>query len=333
MNERAIIETSPKKNPPELPKDIRKKESRKLPLVSINEIFKNIRDKCPKTEMKKYGYGRNYVIILPEAWEELKLMIGWGKKTPTNVFEQLYQGMGYYFKNANRKTILVISHFLYIYAANRSPVSACISNGVHDSIMNRLEYERGIYCENEKKYNKLPNGKVYNPFVDEFGCSEVNLYGHTHPDIGVFFSHDDRNSGYATPNMPAAIFVADPIRKQLKAMVGVEQEEAQIIVCEYSNEIAIDNMKEDSFEKVRYVNKIIKRNRFYKEQTKEELITELGKTCNELLNTCYGSKGKYEVSTTVTGKEHIKVDIKISSNKAAKRKKMMSFALDNEDET
>lgn len=347
MNDNLVFIT-----PPPLPDDHREKvekKEKKIPVFSIKEVFNLIKEKCDDTKARKYGAGNHFVVILPEAWEELKCMIGWGKRTPANVYEQIYQGMGHYFRNVDGNYILVVSHFLYIYAAQRSPTSACISNGEYDSMMRRIEYEREIFCGNEVRYNRTLTGKVFNPWA-ELG-SEVDVYGHTHPDIGVFFSSDDKGSGYATPTKPAAIFVADPIRKQLKARVGVEQEEAQIVVFEYSTkvptvnylrnsnrDIDIERMKEydtDSLKKqteknpgdeVKDNSENIANNKRIKELSSEDLIVELGKVCNELLNPIHGSKGVYTTNTSMRGKERIKVDIKINPKLAAKRKSISSFA-------
>ena len=334
-------------SPPPLPNDHREKvekKEKKMPVFSIKEIFDQIKEKCELTKVQKFGSGNHYVVILPEAWEELKSMIGWGKRTPTNVYEQLYQGMGHYFRNVDGNYILIVSHFLYIYAAHRSPTSACISNGEYDSMMRRIEYEREIFCSNEARYNRTFAGKVFDPWANH--GSEVDIYGHTHPDIGVFFSSDDKGSGYATPAKPAAIFVADPIRKQLKSRVGVHQEEAQIVVFEYVTKTSTINGNMDvarrfgaysdplkkSFEKNQDLSTesknntedIVNKNRI-KELSRDELIVELGKICNELLNPVHGSKGSYTINTTMRGKERIKVNLKINPKVAAKRKSIPTF--------
>ena len=309
--------------PPPLPKDPRetvKKEEKRMTVLSIKEVFNKIEEKCETTKVRKFGSGNHYVVILPEAWEELKSMIGWGKRTPTNVYEQLYQGMGHYFRNEDGNYILIVSHFLYIYAAHRSSTSACISNGEYDSMMRRIEYERKVYCGNEVGCNRTSTGKVFNPWAGM--GSEVDIYGHTHPDIGVFFSSDDKGSGYATPSKPAAIFVADPIRKQLKARVGINQEESQILVFEYvtkDSSCVCDESKGND-------NSIAK-DKCVRALTRDELIVELGRICNELLNPVHGSKGSYITNTTMRGKEHIKVDIKIDPKMAAKRKRISSFSM------
>ena len=289
---------------PALPTDNRRKELRQYPVLSLKDVLRRIQDNCGEIEMKQYGSGRNYVVILPKAWDELKTMIDWGKRTPANVYEQLYQGMGYYFNNINDGKILVVSHFLYIYAANRSPASACIFDGVYDSIMQRIEYEREIYRKNEASYNITPEGNVYNPFVDEFGSSTANLYGHTHPDLGVFFSHADRTSGFATPDMPAAIFVADPIRMQMKAAVGIEQDEAQVIACSYCP------IRKEEQEKTKYLTELrLEKAVFSGSRYENRLTSKLYRICVKLLNSEYCLRGCCVIKPTWMGKEHIKVDI------------------------
>ena len=310
------LNKSVKEAPPALPYDPRKKEIKKLAEFSLFEIKRLAETRCEPFEYQFYGEknGEDVVFILPEAWEKLTHIIDWGKRTPTNTFEQIYQGMGYCFTDGKRR-ILVITYFLYIYAANRSPTSACINDGEQDSIMRRIEIERGIIQTNEAKCNITPDGKyVYNPYITRYGCSKVNAYCHTHPGIGTFFSYDDKTSGYATPDNPSAIMVADPIKKEIKARVGIEQRDAQVIVCEkITNNKSLCskstiNSRSDGTNDAN-ISGI---------KSKEMVIKELGSSCNELLNPIYGSRGNYSVRTSFTGKEHIKVNISIKPKKSGK---------------
>lgn len=290
-------ETQARKCPPELPKNIRKDETRVFPKLSTSEVLTLIKEKCGPVETEKFGRGNDKVIILPGATKELYSLIYWGERTPTNTFEQIYQGMGHIFEKDGIRTV-VISHFLYIYAAERTPVSACISNGVYDSIMKRIEYERQIYNRNERICNKTGNGFLFDPFVNEYDLSEVVLYGHTHPGLGCFFSQPDKTSGYATPNLPAVTFVADPIRKDMKAIVGIEEQDAQIIVFEYSQQ-RIEKAGKKTYHSVEI----------------EELLSEIGRDCNDILNPLYGVKGKYKSYRTISGAQRIKFDMKWRPNK------------------
>ena len=223
--------TEPKLVPPPLPVDNRKREIRRFPSLSKDEAMKIIHDKCPAINTERYGYGTDKVIFLPNATNKLLSIVDWGMKTPNNRYEQIYQGMGHIFVNDDHR-VMIISHVLYIYAAERSPVSARIFNGPFDSIMERIEYDRDVYIQNEKGCNSAGKGKVYDPFI-EYGPSEVVMYGHTHPGLGCFFSEPDRRSGFACENLPAVTFVLDPIGKDMKAMMGIEERDAEIFVCSY----------------------------------------------------------------------------------------------------
>ena len=170
--------TEPKLVPPPLPVDNRKREIRRFPSLSKDEAMKIIHDKCPAINTERYGYGTDKVIFLPNATNKLLSIVDWGMKTPNNRYEQIYQGMGHIFVNDDHR-VMIISHVLYIYAAERSPVSARIFNGPFDSIMERIEYDRDVYIQNEKGCNSAGKGKVYDPFI-EYGPSEVVMYGHTH---------------------------------------------------------------------------------------------------------------------------------------------------------
>lgn len=198
---------------------------------SQQRLSRSSGSRCPAINIERYGDGTDKVIFLPNATKKLLSIVDWGMKTPNNRYEQIYQGMGHIFVNDDHR-VMIISHVLYIYAAERSPVSARIFNGTFDSIMERIEYDRYIYNQNEKSCNNAGKGKVYDPFI-EYGSSEVVMYGHTHPGLGCFFSGPDRRSGFACEDLPAVTFVLDPIGKDMKAMTGVEERDAEIIVCSY----------------------------------------------------------------------------------------------------
>ena len=79
---------------------------------------------------------------------------------------------------------------------------------------------------------------MVDPFL-EYGPSEYCLEGHTHPDLGVFWSGTDRSSGEArAAKAPVCIFVCDPIRRQMLASIGKNFENAQVIVCRRTEKAA-----------------------------------------------------------------------------------------------
>ncbi|MCR4657265.1 MAG: hypothetical protein K5770_13735 [Lachnospiraceae bacterium] len=226
-NENASLFSSP----PPLPVDKRERKERIFPSLSFEEAMDLIEEKCFPVDITEYGFGEDKVIILPNASNKLMSMVDWGMRTAANSCEQIYQGMGHIFVNENYR-VIVISHILYIYAAERTPVSACIFKGAYDSIMERIEYERNLYAENELSCNEALNGKLFDPFV-VFGPSEAVLYGHTHPGLGCYFSEPDRRSGFACESLPAVTFVLDPVNKDMRAMTGIEERDAKILVCSY----------------------------------------------------------------------------------------------------
>ena len=214
-----------------LPENNNYKDRRTYPNMTVEEIAQIVERDCFAVESETYGSGNHTVIFLPQAIAELKQVVYWGERHAVNIFEQQFQGLGHIFDSGNSNTI-VVSHVLYIYSASRGPTHAKISEGICDTMLSRLENERRIYNDYELAYNKNKQGVTINPFVAENHLSTVVLSGHTHPDLGVFFSQPDRNSGCATPDFPAVTFVCDPIRRDMKAMVGVNEEAARIIIYE-----------------------------------------------------------------------------------------------------
>ena len=215
---------------PPLPPRERNGEKREFPRAERGQLLSRIRAGCRGVVFGAYGGGASSVIILPEAWEELRRMICFGQRAAVNCYEQQYQGMGHVFADEGR-THVVVSHFLYIYSASRSPVHASVVETERDGVMlDRLAAEREIYCRFEKRCNLMPDGRQKDPFLAD-GESETVLFGHTHPDLGCFFSPPDRRSGYATAAFPAVTFVCDPIRCDMKAMVGIHEEDAAVIVA------------------------------------------------------------------------------------------------------
>ena len=233
-----------KRTPPDLPKNSYVELKRAFPQMKLSKVIDLINEKCGNLSMEKYGVktttdNTDVLIFLPMAYREFKTMIYWGENHPVNRYEQLYQGIGHIIQDGNRR-IIIISHFMYIYAANRSPVSACIFEDKYDSILERLELEREIYVKNEKICNRKADGTIFDPFIEIAGPSEPVLYGHTHPNLGCFFSGPDRVSGFASTSLPAVTFVADPIRKDMKAGVGRELSDAAINCFSYMDTSSTD---------------------------------------------------------------------------------------------
>lgn len=239
--------------PPPLPKQDEKAIDEELSFshISYEMVMDMIKNKCGNVVFKIYKpntnknrSGNDLVIFLPVASRELYNIIYWGERTPINNYEQLYMGMGHVFVDESGRRIIVISHVMYVYAAERNQVSAQKKTPERVGIMEYIDLERDIYRKNSKLCNMTSDGFMFDPFVDE--VSYTILLGHTHPGLHVFFSEPDRKSSMACSRLPAVTFVADPINKELLAMVGIEESYADIIMWEYDSERHVEETKLES---------------------------------------------------------------------------------------
>lgn len=200
-----------KKNcPPLPPRPIT--QARTYPVLSAVEIAAVIEKNCGSFQAERYGKGRHYVFFLPEAAEELTMMVSYGRRSPMNHLEQKYIGLGHFFLEKDGRVNVVVSHFLQVHTMNRtrSSASGLGPNGENNPGLDFLEYYRDEYLRDEKRFNRDAQGCVVDPFL-EYGPSEYCLEGHTHPDLGVFWSGTDRSSGEAgRPKRRCAFLCATP---------------------------------------------------------------------------------------------------------------------------
>lgn len=150
-----------------------------------------------------------------------------------NVYEQKLYGMGHFLIDDDGNVITIISHIIEIQTMNRNPVGASNlgPNGEYNLGLDFLEYHREEFLRNEAKFNTDAFGYQIDPFLNLCGPSEFVLEGHTHPDLGVFYSETDKVSGAArAASSPVCIFVCDPIRKKMLGSIGKDFAEAEIIV-------------------------------------------------------------------------------------------------------
>lgn len=150
-----------------------------------------------------------------------------------NVYEQKFCGMGHFLVDDDGNVTIIISHIIEIQTMNRNPVGASNlgPDGEYNSGLDFLEYHREEFLRNEAKFNTDAFGYQVDPFLKLCGPSEFVLEGHTHPDLGVFYSETDKVSGAArAASSPVCIFVCDPIRKKMLGSIGKDFAEAEIIV-------------------------------------------------------------------------------------------------------
>ncbi len=221
---------------------------RMYPVFSLKKVCDTIESKCGNVYVtERHGKGPNTVIVLPEAARELEVMISYGRRSPMNAKEQKYVGYGHFMVDENGHIIIVVSHFIEIQTMNRSAVSASNlgPNGEFNPGLDFLDYHREEFQRNESKYNTDAFGCQVDPFLKLCGPSEFVLEGHTHPDLGVFYSSTDKVSGSArAASTPVCIFVCDPIRKKMLGSVGKDFAEAEIVV--YSRKpVSHEELSED----------------------------------------------------------------------------------------
>ena len=214
------------------PKKIRAVQE--YPVLPMKKIMSLIRKNCGTAYIsERHGKGNNKVIILPEAACEFQVMVSYGRRSPMNVLEQKYAGFGHFLRDEHNNIVLIVSHFIEIQTMNRNSIGASNlgPNGENNPGLDFLMYHRDEFIKNEHKFNTDAYGYKVDPFLDICGPSVFIIEGHTHPDLGVFYSGTDRQSGMARAAVsPVCIFVCDPIRKQMLGSIGKDFKEAEIIV-------------------------------------------------------------------------------------------------------
>lgn len=209
-------------------------QPRTYPVCSLKKALNIIQRKCGEVSVReRHGKGRSKVILLPEPAQELDSIISYGRRSPMNVCEQKLYGMGHFLVDEDGNMIIVVTHFIEIQTMNRGPVGASNlgPNGEYNPGLDFLEYHREEFLKNEAACNTDAFGCQVDPFLKLCGPSEFVLEGHTHPDLGVFYSGTDRVSGAArAASSPVCIFVCDPIRKKMLGSIGKDFAEAEILV-------------------------------------------------------------------------------------------------------
>lgn len=204
------------------------------PVISLRKVQDLIESKCGSVRVReRHGKGPDKVLILPEATRELEVMISYGRRSPMNAKEQKYIGYGHFLTGEDGHRITVVKHFIEIQTMNRDAVGASNlgPNGENNPGLDFLAYHREEFLKTEAEYNTDAFGGQVDPFLALCGPSEFVLEGHTHPDLGVFYSGTDRASGAArAASAPVCVFVCDPVRKTMLGSVGRELKQAEVVV-------------------------------------------------------------------------------------------------------
>lgn len=270
------------------------------PVCSLKKALGIINTNCGDVYIsERHGKGNNKVIILPEAMIELEVMISYGRRSPMNAKEQKYAGYGHYMVDENGHNITIVKHFIEIQTMNRNAMGASNlgPNGEYNHGLDFLEYHREEFLRTEAKYNTDAFGYPVDPFLKLCGPSEFVLEGHTHPDLGVFYSGTDRTSGSArAATSPVCIFVCDPIRKKMLGSIGKDFAEAEIII--YSR------------------NKAVKEEALCEDQRLIPPTDEIVCLVSQCLQT-RGFSGNMRMGTRIDGKGCLKIKLVIPKNGGA----------------
>lgn len=208
--------------------------SRAYPVLDARKIAELIESKCGSVAVAEcHGKGRHSVFLLPEAFQEYKMIVSHGRRSPMNRNEKKFVGLGHFLDGGEGAVNIVVSHFIEIPTTNRSEVSASNigPDGEANPGMKFLTYNREEFQRYEKRYNLDAWGAEVDPFLGLCGTSEYVLNCHTHPNLGVFFSGPDKINGAArAASTPVCNFVCDPIQGEMLGCVGKDFEDARIVV-------------------------------------------------------------------------------------------------------
>lgn len=276
-------------------------EPRTYPVCSFKNARELIESKCGAAQVvERHGKGSNKVIILPEAYQELRAMISYGRRSPMNAKEQKYSGYGHFLVDDQGNAIVIVKHFVEIQTMNRSAVSASNlgPNGENNPGLDFLAYHREEFLKTEAKYNTDAYGGVVDPFMKLCGSSEFVLEGHTHPDLGCFYSQTDRVSGSArAASAPVCIFVCDPIRKEMIGSIGSSFAEAEVIVYGY------DPVKEEADNLA---------------PPSDEITSEIARLTSQCLR-MHGYSGNMKINKRFDGRSVMKIKLLLPSLRGSAR--------------
>ena len=104
-----------------------------FPELSYPQVMNLISRHCLPCTYLRFGSGPNHVVVLPEAWDELRTYTHYSKCHPANVIEMQLQGLGHIFVSNGCITV-VVSHFIPIPSASASPTHTTIIKSADDLV-------------------------------------------------------------------------------------------------------------------------------------------------------------------------------------------------------
>lgn len=201
--------------------------------LSPDEVTSIISEKCL---VEPFGFKKNataYVFFTPHAWEVFATSIGYGKWIAENELESHYFLEGYFFTNKNT-TSTVVTNIIIPNSASQGKTFAQLYSKENNSYA-FVEQKEAELIKYASKGRVNSTSSQINPFFERFGAPIRVGFGHTHPNIGVFFSSVDKTSVFAAYGEPWITMVVDPRREELLAAVGADMKTANIVTFKQHN--------------------------------------------------------------------------------------------------
>lgn len=194
------------------------------PLETANLIS----EKCLAEPINFKKGEKAYVFFVPHAWETFCASVSYGKWVPENELESHYFLEGYFFVDPSGVSSTVVTNIITPKSASQGKTSAQLYSKENNAYAMVQEKEAELIKYGTKGKNNKTGAEI-NPFYETFGPPCRVGFGHTHPNIGCFFSSVDRTSVFAVPGEPWITMVADPRREEILAAVGTELLTANVV--------------------------------------------------------------------------------------------------------
>lgn len=197
--------------------------------LSTREVLDIITRKCKCRVVTSKGSGPA-VVFLPHGWDNLVASTNYGKWTPENELESQYFLEGYFFKDQSGNTTTIITHVLTPVSHSRHRTAAQLYGEGGENAYKNLEEQEKALAEYACAGRVSATGAELNPFFTACGTPVRVGFGHTHPNLGVFFSATDKTSVFAAPGEPWVTMVVDPRRCDILVTTGKELSKSKLII-------------------------------------------------------------------------------------------------------
>lgn len=208
--------------------------------LTPDEVAATISENCLVEPCHHAAKGSAYVFFVPHAWDSFVSSVHFGKWVPENELESQYFLEGYSFVDKRGVSSTVVTNIVTPNSASQGKTSAQLyseENNAYTAVKAK-EAELTKYAAKGKDNR---TGAQINPFYERFGAPIRVGFGHTHPNIGCFFSTVDKTSIFAVPGEPWITMVADPRREELLVAVGSDMRVAEVVTFKAKKKSATKN--------------------------------------------------------------------------------------------